>query len=102
MSLQPANTTPPPDERPRLSAGIPGRGGPVRRTIEKARNLKQALKRLLPYLKPFRLSIIGVLVCVLAYTLLGLAGPILIGQAIDRFINGKDSSGLLSLALLML
>ena len=60
------------------------------------------MERLLPYLKPFRLSLIGVMVCVVAYTLLGLVGPYLMGVAIDRFIDGKDPKGLLSLALLML
>jgi ATP-binding cassette, subfamily B, multidrug efflux pump len=91
------------DERPRLSGGIPGRGGgPMRRTVEKARNPKQALERLLPYLKPFRLALIWVMVCVVAYTLLGLMGPYLMGLAIDRFIDGRDPQGLLNLALLML
>ena len=103
MSNNPGNNPSSRDEQPRLSTGIPGRGGgPMRRTIEKAKNPKQALVRLLPYLKPFRLSIIGVLVCVVAYTLLGLVGPYLMGVAIDRFIDGKDPRGLLSLALLML
>jgi ATP-binding cassette subfamily B multidrug efflux pump len=103
MNNIPASNSAAPDERPRLSTGIPGRGGgPMHRTIEKAKNPKQALERLLPYLKPFRLSLIGVMVCVVAYTLLGLVGPYLMGLAIDRFINGKDPAGLLSLVLLML
>lgn len=91
------------DEQPRLSGGIPGRGGPpFRRTVEKAKNPKQALVRLIPYLKPFRLAVIGVALCVVVYTLLGLVGPYLIGLAIDRFIDGKDPKGLLNVALLML
>jgi len=89
------------DERPRV--GIAGRGGgPMRRTVEKAKNPKQALARLLPYLKPFRGLLIGVILCVIASTLLGLAGPYLMGLAIDRFIDGKDARGLLNLSLLML
>jgi ATP-binding cassette, subfamily B, multidrug efflux pump len=103
MSNNPGNTSITPDERPRMSVGIPGRGGgPMHRTIEKPRNPRQALERLLPYLNPFKWSIIGVLACVVTYTLLGLAGPILIGQAIDLFINKKDPQGLLILALEML
>jgi ATP-binding cassette subfamily B multidrug efflux pump len=103
MSTYSANINTPPDERQRLSTGIPGRGGgPMRRTVEKARNPRQALVRLLPYLKPYRLSMIGVVACVIVYTLLGLAGPYLIGLAIDRFINGKDPTGLVGLVLLML
>ena len=103
MSNYTGNTATPRDERPRLSGGIAGRGGgPMRRTVEKAKNPKQALERLLPYLKPFRGPLIGVIVCVVVYTLLGLVGPYLIGKAIDRFIDGKDPKGLLNLALLML
>ena len=40
--------------------------------------------------------------CVFVYTLLGLAGPYLMGVAIDRFMAGKDAQGLLNIALLML
>jgi len=91
------------DERPRVGVGIPGRGGgPMRRTVEKAKNPKQALARLLPYLRPFRGLLIGVILCVIAYTLLGLVGPYLMGLAIDRFIDQKDARGLLNLSLLML
>jgi ATP-binding cassette, subfamily B, multidrug efflux pump len=74
----------------------------MRGRIEKAKNPKQALVRLFPYLIPFRIALIGVIVCVIIYTLLGLVGPYLIGLAIDRFIGGKDPQGLLNLALLML
>ena len=102
MSTFTGNTAPPPDERPRQSVGFAGRGGPWRRTIEKAHNPKQALARLLPYLRPFRLALSGVIACVVAYTLLGLVGPYLMGLALDRFINGKDPQGLLRIALLML
>ena len=89
------------DERPRM-VGLPGRGGPGQRPVEKARNPQQALARLLPYLKPFRLSLTVVIVCVVAYTLLGLIGPYLMGLAIDRYISGGDAQGLRNLALLML
>jgi len=103
MSSYAGKTSPGRDEQPRLSGGIPGRGAPLmRRTVEQARNPKQALARLVPYLIPFRLAVAGVLVCVLIYTLLGLAGPYLMGRAIDQFIDGKDPQGLLWISLLML
>ncbi len=70
--------------------------------IEKAQNPMRAMGRLLPYLKPYRLQIGLVLGFVLVYTLLGLVGPYLMGQAIDRFIGGKDPAGLLRIAILML
>ena len=78
-------------------------GGPGRFSrIEKANNPRRALARLLPYLLPFRLALGLVLVCVIIYTLLGLVGPYLMGQAIDKFIGGRDPAGLLRIALYML
>jgi len=90
----------------------PGRGdvrmviGPRRPAmpgrIEKARDPRSALTRLLPYLRPFRNALLVVFALVLIYTLLGLFGPYLMGVAIDRFIAGKDPAGLARTALLML
>ena len=85
------------DLRSRLQSR-PGRP-PV---IEKAQNPRRALARLLPYLKPFKLKIGIVLSFVVLYTLLGLAGPYLMGVAIDKFVSGKDAAGLEQTALLML
>ena len=70
--------------------------------IEKARNPRHALTRLLPYLSPFRTVLLFVLGCVLIYTVLGLIGPYLMGVAIDRFITAKQAAGLAQIALLML
>jgi ATP-binding cassette, subfamily B, multidrug efflux pump len=70
--------------------------------IEKARDPRNALVRLLPYLIPFTAVLILVLGLVLLYTILGLIGPYLLGVAIDKFITPKDSAGLATLALWML
>jgi ATP-binding cassette, subfamily B, multidrug efflux pump len=70
--------------------------------IEKARNSRYALVRLLPYLRPFSGRILIVIGCVLIYTLLGLIGPYLMGVAIDRFIAVRQLAGLTFLALIML
>jgi ATP-binding cassette subfamily B protein len=70
--------------------------------IEKAANPRKAVTRLLVYLKPFKVLIGLVLLFVLIYTLLGLAGPYLMGVAIDKFISNKDTAGLVRIALLML
>jgi ATP-binding cassette subfamily B protein len=70
--------------------------------IEKAGDPRRALSRLLPYLKPYAGTLVMVLAFVLIYTLLGLAGPYLMGRAIDRFIGGKDPAGLARIAILML
>jgi ATP-binding cassette subfamily B protein len=66
------------------------RGGP----IEKAKNPRSTLARLARYFLPFRSRLVLVGVCVVAYTLLALAGPYLMGFAIDRFIARHDASGL--------
>jgi len=70
--------------------------------IEKARDPRNALQRLLPYLWPFKWMLILVLAFVLVYTVLGLIGPYLMGVAIDKFIATKDSAGLARIALWML
>jgi len=70
--------------------------------IEKARDPRNALIRLLPYLNPYKVLMIIVFVCVVIYTLLGLVGPYLMGVAIDRFIVPKQLAGLALISLLML
>ena len=70
--------------------------------IEKARDPRHALTRMLDYLRPFRPALIMVLVCVLIYTVLGLIGPYLLGVAIDRFIAPKRLDGLSRIAIWML
>jgi ATP-binding cassette subfamily B multidrug efflux pump len=70
--------------------------------IEKARDPGYALARLLPYLVPFRATLAVVFGCVLVYTVLGLIGPYLMGQAIDRFIAARQAAGLAQFATWML
>ena len=84
--------------RPRF---IGGSGG-SRPTGEKAKDRRGTLRRLADYLKPYhgRLVIVGFLVVIA--TLLGLAGPALLGLAIDRYVVGGDLAGLADIALLML
>ena len=70
--------------------------------MEKARNPRRAMTRLVLYLKPFGPPIGLVIGLVLLYSLLGLGGPYLMGIAIDKFIGGKDLPGLLRIAVFML
>jgi ATP-binding cassette, subfamily B, multidrug efflux pump len=70
--------------------------------IEKAKDARSTLRRLWGFFQPFHLRLALVAGCVVLYTLLGLCGPYLMGQAIDRFIVQKDSSGLGRTALWML
>lgn len=79
----------------------PPRPGAVGR-IETARNPQHALSRLLPFLRPFGLRLALVFAGVIIYTLFGLAGPYLMGVAIDRFISPGQGEGLLRIVLLML
>jgi ATP-binding cassette, subfamily B, multidrug efflux pump len=86
---------------PDIRSSMQRRGGRPGK-IEKARNPRRAMVRLVLYLKPYGLSLGLVMGFVLLYTLLGLAGPYLMGVAIDTFIGGKDLAGLLRTAILML
>jgi ATP-binding cassette subfamily B multidrug efflux pump len=80
-----------------------GRGGSMRPgRIEKAGDPRRALSRLARYLIPYKFTLIVVLVFVLAYILLGLLEPYLLGRAIDRYIATRQIAGLSRLALLLL
>ena len=80
-----------------------GRGpGGFGRAIERAKNPRDTVMRLVPYFARFKLQMTLVLISVVVYTLLGLAGPYLMGQAIDHFIVNKQVDGLARTALLML
>jgi ATP-binding cassette subfamily B protein len=70
--------------------------------IEKAKNPRHALIRLLSYLGHFKVALALVLVLVLIYTVLGLLGPYLMGVALDSFISVGDAAGLAQIAALML
>ena len=70
--------------------------------IEKARDPRHALVRLLPYLIPFSKLLIIVCGMVVITTILGLIGPYLMGLAIDRFIAVKELTGLAKISLWML
>lgn len=85
------------------ASGLPGPGGRragIERTVEHARDARGALRRLSGYLRPHggRLGLIFGLAAVA--TGMALAGPFLMGRAIDRLIAG-DRSALLRLVVLM-
>ena len=91
---------------PRRTVGLrstPQLGGPGgREKIETARDPRHALRRMLPYLIPFRRMLIAVCALVVVTTLLELVGPYLMGVAIDRFIAIREAAGLARIAGLML
>jgi ATP-binding cassette subfamily B multidrug efflux pump len=92
MSNLPASTT-----RLRLGPGVGGRP-----TGELARDAGSAVKRLITYVRPYTPQLIGVGILVCISTAVGLAGPMLIGRAIDLAINPGDSYLLLKIGLSML
>jgi ATP-binding cassette subfamily B multidrug efflux pump len=80
----------------------PGPAGRGRARIEKARDVRGTTRRLLIYLRPHKWALVAVFILVAVSSLLDLAGPYLIGVAIDRYIVAKDVDGLLRVAGLML
>ena len=83
-------------------AGMMRRGPAVPGKIEKARDPRRALIRLVPYLGPYKARLAVVLLIVLVSTALGLVGPYLMGRAIDGYIATKDTAGLAIIAGWML
>ena len=80
---------------------IGGSGG-GRPTGEKARDRRGTLLRLSDYLRPYHRRLWLVASLVIVATLLGLAGPALLGRAIDHYVIGGDRDGLAHIALQIL
>lgn len=79
--------------------GPPGRGMMMPKV--RAKNAGATLRRIWRYLGCQRGGLIAVLAATIASTLLGLAGPYLIGHAVDHYIIPQDYDGLVSLCLLL-
>lgn len=81
-------------------------GGPMQHLRdtreEKAQDTGAAVRRLAIYFKPYRFLLMGIGVLIVVGTLLQLAGPFLIGLAVDQFIVGGDIPGLTRTMLLLL
>lgn len=73
----------------------PGRGGPGF-GAERAKDVRSALRRLLEYIKPFRSAIVVVFVLATLGTVMNLAGPYLMGVAIDKIATRQPISVLLT------
>lgn len=93
---------------PQKSSAAPARGfrggpgGHGNTKIEKAKDVRGALNRLISYLKPYSGGLIAVLLLTIVYTGFSLAGPYLLGVAIDQYMSAKDLVGLRNIAFLML
>jgi ATP-binding cassette subfamily B multidrug efflux pump len=82
---------------------MPGPGGRHRGgRIEKARDIRGTLRRLLATLRPHNLVLGIVFALAVVSTLLDLLAPYLMGLAIDQFIAAGDLAGLVRVVLMML
>jgi ATP-binding cassette, subfamily B, multidrug efflux pump len=78
-----------------------GRGPRGMGNIEKAKDMKGTTLRLLNYFKEHRIKIAFVMLATIASSLVGLAGPYLLGIAIDKYIVLGDLQGLLRISLML-
>ena len=70
--------------------------------MEKPNDLKKSLGRMAAYFAPYKKRLIIIVVVVILYSLAGLAGPYLIGVAIDEYIIPKDLAGLGRISLILM
>jgi ATP-binding cassette subfamily B protein len=80
--------------------GPAGRIGSQGHAIERAKNVRGALRRLMQYLRPYRNTLVLVILTTAFGTAFAIAGPYLMGRAIDQLAGGSLSA-LLRLTLLM-
>ena len=89
------------DKREGKQMGMGGRGPGQMGHVEKAKDPRGALERLLGYLGAQRKLLALVLILTVAGTLLSLAGPIIMGVAIDQYIIPGNLGGLLGVSLIL-
>lgn len=99
----------PPSRRPQGGpmGGPPGGHPGMMMPGDKPKNFGRTLRRLLRYLKPHRLQLIGVLVAAILSTLFSIISPRILGMATDELFNSVSSGreinfGWISRLLLML
>ena len=98
--MSPGREGPPSGERDQRPA-MPRHGPMGMRNIESAKDPRGALRRLLGYLSEYRLHLVAVAVMTVVSTLLSIAGPYLMGVAIDKFIMAGDREGFIRIVLLL-
>ena len=86
---------------PTRRVNMPGPGGPHGRRIERAKDVRGSLRRLLHYLAPYRNPLVLVILTAALGTGLALSAPYLMGRAIDQLTKG-DAGTLIVSVLLML
>lgn len=80
----------------RGSANLAARRGPGERggPVERDKDAGKTLRRIVGYLRPWRLRLIGAAILIVLSVVAGLLGPWLQGVAIDRYILEGDRDGL--------
>ncbi len=68
-----------------------GPGGALGRPVEKAKDFRGTLRRLLAYLKPHHMRLLAVAVFAIGSTVFSVAGPKLMGQATTKIFNGVEA-----------
>ncbi|OOC45227.1 ABC transporter ATP-binding protein [Thermosipho sp. 1074] len=75
-----------------MSMGKPvrrgGPGGPIRGAVEKPKNFKKTLKRLLGYLKPYAIPLIIVFALAITGTIFSIIAPKVLGKATTKLFQG--------------
>ena len=88
----------PPNRPPGRGPGGPGRGpggGPMRGLLpgEKAKDFSGTMKRLLRYISPYAVTLIGVMLLTITSTALRTVSPKVIGEATDSIYNSLTNTG---------
>ncbi|MFC2042616.1 hypothetical protein ACFLUA_00470 [Chloroflexota bacterium] len=66
-----------------------------------ARDSRQALRRLYAYLRFYKVQLGLVFILIIISTILLVIGPLLMGIAIDQYIEGRDVAGLARISVAM-
>ena len=88
------------EERPQPRRMM-GRGPHGMGAVEKAKDVRGALKRLLAYLGDYRVHLTVITLLTALSSLMALTGPYLIGVAIDQMILGRDMDVLVRISLML-
>ncbi len=90
-------------QAPVRMTGLPGPGGRGSggHSVERAKDTRGTLRRLMAYLRPHRRGMVLVALVAALGTALAIAGPFLMGRAIDQLL-GRHLAVLLKMTLLML
>src|ERR1035437_8837974 len=76
-------------DQPKSSAPMgPGRHGPMVGLVEKPKNFKATMKKLVSYTKPFWISIFFVFVFAIASTIFVIVSPKILGNMTNQVVSG--------------